>query len=231
MDYVNKRKISQWAEEERPREKLLLKGRNALSNVELLAILIGSGPKNETAVDVARHLLNRCNGSLHQLALQTAEQLKAVRGIGDAAAARIGASLELGRRKRAEKPEAKTKLQSSDDVFELIQEDLADLTHEEFWVVLLNNSNVVIKKICISKGGFSRTVADPKKVFSLALENRSSAIIVCHNHPSGNIKPSDEDLSLTKKLVNAGILLDMPVIDHIIVGSENFFSFVDNGLL
>ena len=223
--------IRQWAEDDRPREKMLLKGKSALSDAELIAILINSGNKNESAVDLAKRILHDAGDNLLQLSRMSIGDLMKYRGMGEAKAISIMAALELGKRRRESEALEKIKLTSSRDAFELIQSDLSDLTHEEFWLLLLNNAQQLIRKVCISQGGFTGTVADPKKIFKLALENSACHIILAHNHPSGNLKPSDNDIKLTKKLKEAGAFLEMPVLDHIIVGEEKYFSFADEGLM
>jgi DNA repair protein RadC len=223
--------IRQWAEDDRPREKMLLKGKSALSDAELIAILINSGNKNESAVDLAKRILHDAGDNLLQLSKLSIGDLMKYRGMGEAKAISIMAALELGKRRRESEALEKIKLTSSRDAFELIQSDLTDLTHEEFWLLLLNNAQQLIRKVCISQGGFTGTVADPKKIFKLALENSACHVILAHNHPSGNLKPSDNDIKLTKKLKEAGAFLEMPVLDHIIVGEEKYFSFADEGLM
>jgi DNA repair protein RadC len=223
--------ISKWAEGDRPREKLLLKGKHSLSDAELLAILMGSGSKNESAVDLAKKILKSSNNNLIELSRLGVKDLVKFKGVGEAKAISIIAALELGKRRRSEEALEKKKISSSTDVFEYFAGILGDAHYEAFYILLLNRANKVMREIQISEGGFSGTVADPKKIFKLALENNASAIILCHNHPSGNIKPSDADLKLTSKLKNAGEMLDLPVIDHIILGEENYYSFADEGTL
>lgn len=223
--------IKQWAEEDRPREKLLLKGKNALSDAELIAILISSGNKNETAVELAKRILASVNNDLNQLAKLNLTDLMKFNGIGEAKAITIAAALELGRRRKESTEEKKIKIGSSKNAYEAINDVLSDLPHEEFWVLYLNRKNEVIKKENISKGGIVGTVADGKIIFKHAVNHLASAIILCHNHPSGNLKPSDADIKLTKKLKEIGQLMDTPVVDHIIIGNNNYFSFADENLL
>lgn len=223
--------IKSWAEEDRPREKLLLKGKNALSDAELIAILIGSGNKNETAVELAKRILASVNNDLNQLAKLNLTDLMQFNGIGEAKAISIAAALELGRRRKESIEEKKIKITSSKTAYEAISDVLSDLPHEEFWVLYLNRKNEVIKRENISKGGITGTVADGKIIFKNAVNALASAVVLCHNHPSGNLKPSQADIQLTKKMKEIGVLMDTPVIDHIIVGNNNYFSFADENLL
>lgn len=226
-----KTSIRQWAEDDRPREKLIIKGRAILSNAELIAILISSGNNEESAVELAKRILKQVNGNLIELSKLNVNDLMKFKGIGEAKAVSIIASLELGARRRASEVVDKKKITGSRDVFELFQDVFNGLTHEEFWVLLMNRANGVIKKVSVSEGGMAGTVADPKKIYKMALDNNAASIVLCHNHPSGNIKPSEADITLTKKLKNAGEFLEMPVLDHIIIGDEKYFSFADEGIL
>ena len=223
--------IHEWAEDDRPREKLLLKGKHSLSDAELIAILMGSGSKSESAVDLAKRILNASKDNLIELSKLSVQDLIKFKGVGEAKAISIIAALELGKRRRREGALDKKKIGSSIDVFEYFAGIIGDANYEAFYILLLNRANKVIREIQISEGGFSGTVADPKKIFKMALEQNASAIILCHNHPSGNIKPSDADIKLTHKLKNAGEMLDLPVIDHIILGEENYYSFADENTL
>jgi len=223
--------IRAWAEDDRPREKLMLKGRAALSDAELIAILIGSGNQEETAVELSKRILNSVNFKLKDLGKSSVSELIKFKGIGEAKAISIVAALELGRRRRDEEGMEKVKIGSSKDVFEHFHGTLGDLQHEEFWVLLLDRANKVIGRSKISQGGVSGTVADPKLIFKKAIEQLASGIILCHNHPSGNLKPSEADIKLTKKLKSAGDSLDIPVLDHLIVTDEGYFSFADESLL
>lgn len=224
-------RIPQWAEEDRPREKLMLKGRSALSDAELLAILLGTGIKSMSAVDLAKHLLQSVNFDLNELARCSVHDLIKFRGIGHAKAITIVSALEFGKRRKDAGSVAKPRITSSGDVFELMHSELQDLPHEEFWVVILNRANRVIRKWKISSGGISGTVADPRLIFKTALDLYASSIILVHNHPSGAVKPSQADISLTRKLKQAGELLEIPVLDHIIYGEKEYFSFADEGML
>lgn len=223
--------IKSWAEEDRPREKLLLKGRAALSDAELIGILIGSGTTKLTAVDVAKIILSAVNNDLNELAKLSVNDLTKHPGIGEAKAISIVSALELGRRRKETASAAKTKITCSTDIYQYIRPQLLDLPHEEFWVILLNRANVVMKKLPVSTGGVAGTVADPKIIFKQAIESLASAIILVHNHPSGNLKPSSADITLTKKMKEAGAFLDLPILDHIIFADSGYYSFADEGVL
>lgn len=224
--------IKSWAEDDRPREKLLNKGKHALSDAELIAILLGTGCKGESALELARRILHKSAGNLLELSrLSVPEMVRDFRGVGDAKAVTLIAALELGNRKRSSGALIRDKVSSSQDAFEYLRGFMGDSNYEEFWILILNRANHIKNKICISEGGFSGTIADPKKIFKIALENGGSSLILAHNHPSGNTRPSDADIGLTKRLKEAGRLLEMPIIDHIILGEEKYFSFADEGLL
>ena len=223
--------IKHWAEEDRPREKLQLKGKKALSDSELIGILIGSGTTDLTAVDLAKQILADSNNDLNLLAKKSVADLMKFKGIGEAKAINIVSALELGRRrKEVGFPEA-SQIRESSDVFNYMHQHLKDLSHEEFWVLLLNRANRIIKAKSVSTGGISGTVADPKIIFKIALDHTASGIILVHNHPSGNLKPSEADKKLTKKIAASGSFLDIPVLDHIIYTDYGFFSFADESLL
>ena len=224
-------KIRELAEDDRPREKLVLKGRAQLSNAELLAILIGSGNRSETAVQLSQRILNSINDNLSELSKMGVDELSQFKGVGEAKALSIIAALELSRRKNEQSSSSLSTISSSHDAFQLAKPFLSDLYHEEFWVILLNRANRFIEIKNISKGGVSGTVADSKLIFKAALTKLSSSIILCHNHPSGNLKPSKADLILTKKLVEGGKNLDIAVLDHLIIGNNSYFSFADQGLI
>jgi DNA repair protein RadC len=223
--------IKTWAEEDRPREKLSLKGKNALSDAELVAILIGSGNKNESAVELSKKILASINNNLNKLGKLSINDLTQFNGIGEAKAISIIAALELGRRRKDSEIEKRLIIKSSKDAYNIIADVLSDLPHEEFWVLYLNRKNEVLKKENISKGGVSGTIADSKIIFKSAIEQLASSIILCHNHPSGNLNPSAADISLTKKLKETGIMLDTPVLDHLIIGEKDYFSFADENLM
>ena len=223
--------IKTWAEEDRPREKLTLKGKNTLSDAELIAILIGSGNKKESAVELSKKILAAINNDLNKLGKLSVTDLTQFNGIGEAKAISIIAALELGRRRKYSEVEKRPIIKSSKDAYNVIVDVLSDIPHEEFWVLYLNRKNEVIKKENISKGGISGTIADSKIIFKSAIEQLASAIILCHNHPSGSLKPSSADLSLTKKLKETGTILDTPVLDHLIIGEKAYFSFADENLM
>lgn len=223
--------IRNWAEDDRPREKLLLKGKSALSDAELIAILIGSGNRHESAVALSKRILMSVGSNLIELSKLSVADLEKFNGVGIAKALSIIAALELGRRRRESEVMERKSIHSSRDVFELMQSALIDNIYEEFWIVLLNRANKVTGKYSISEGGIAGTVADPRKIYKLALENNATGIVLCHNHPSGNVRPSDADIKLTRKLKDAGLLLDIQIIDHVIIGDEKYFSFADEGIL
>lgn len=223
--------ILSWAEEDRPREKLILKGKAALSDAELIGILIGSGTRAMSAVDLSKIILNNVSNNLNELAKLSVNDLQQFKGIGEAKAIAIVSALELGRRRKESQFIQKPKITCSKDAYEIIKPELMDLSYEVFWILLLNRANQVIKKCQISAGGISGTVADPKIIFKTALEHLCSAIILVHNHPSGNLKPSAADISLTKKMKESGNLLEIPVLDHIIFTDNGYLSFADEGLL
>ncbi len=223
--------ISQWAEDDRPREKLLHKGATAVSDAELIAILIGSGNRNKSAVQLSQEILQGYKNNLINLSTASVKDLMKYNGIGEAKAISIIAALELGRRRRYSEAQEKKSITNSQTAYEIIYSVLSDKTSEEFWMICLNRANHVIDRVCISEGGFSGTVADPRKIFKTALENYSAGIILCHNHPSGNVKPSHQDIKLTEKLTKAGNVLEVKVMDHIIIGLEKYYSFADEGLI
>jgi DNA repair protein RadC len=224
-------RIPQWAEDDRPREKLLMKGRASLSDAELLAILIGTGTKALSALDLAKQVLQYADQNLNNLARLSVHDLIKIKGIGQAKAISIVSAIELGRRKKEAPPSSKPRITCSNDAVELIKSNLLDLNHEEFWILILNRANYMMKKIQISRGGISGTVADPKIIFKSALEFGGSSIILIHNHPSGNLKPSQADIALTKNLKEAGKFMEIPILDHIIVSDNCYFSLADEGLM
>lgn len=222
--------ITHWSEDDKPREKLMLKGKSALSDAELIAILIGSGSRNESAVELSKRILNSVNNNLNALGKLSISQLIDFKGIGEAKAISIIAALELGRRRRTEDAVELIKITSSKMIFEIMQPIIGELAHEEFWIVYLNNSNKIISKSQLSKGGITGTLVDVRLVFKNALEMGATALILCHNHPSGTLIPSDADKHITKKLKIAGDSLEIKVLDHLIVTEANYFSFVDEGI-
>jgi len=224
-------KITDWAVEDRPREKLIQKGIASLSDAELLAILISSGTKDKSAVDLGRELLSVANNNLNSLGKLTIADLKKLRGIGTAKAVTITAALELGRRRKLTEVQDVPQIRSSKDIADIFQPLLSDLLHEEFWILFLNRSNKVINKMKLSQGGISGTVTDVRIVMKTAIEYLASGIIVCHNHPSGNLNPSESDTKITQKIKEAGNLMDIQLLDHIIISDKDYYSFADNGLL
>ena len=224
--------IKSWAEGDRPREKLVNKGRSALSDAELIAILIGSGSRNESAVELSKRILNTIDNKLDSLARLGINELKEFSGMGEAKALSIIAALELGRRRSSSIIDSDSmRIKSSSDAYRFLRAELEDLQQEEFWMLLLNRSNVVIKKFQVSRGGLSSTIVDPKIVFKIALSSGATGIILAHNHPSGLVNPSEEDRILTKRLKEGANLLDIAILDHIIVGVNIYFSFADERLL
>lgn len=222
--------IKHWAEDDKPREKLMLKGKQALSDAELIAILIGSGSRNESAVSLSKRILASVENNLTSLGKLSLKQLMEFKGIGEAKAITIAAALELGRRRRAEETLDLKKITSSKAVFEIMQPIIGELPHEEFWVLYLNNSNKVVYKSQLSKGGITGTVVDVRLIFKIALEQNATSIILTHNHPSGKLMASDADKEVTKKLKLAGDQLDIKVLDHIIITEKSYLSFQDEGI-
>ncbi len=223
--------IKSWSKQDRPREKMIEKGPSALSESELITILLGSGSASEGADVLARKILTFGNNDLAILARMPYSDLCKIKGIGPAKAVTLVAAFELGRRRRSLEVRQKKKIESSRDVFEYFIQNLGDLAHEEFWLMNLNRNNQVLSLRKISEGGWHSTIVDPKKVFARALEEKASAIIVAHNHPSGNLQPSQEDRKITQKLRRCGIDLELPVLDHLIIASHGYFSFADEGIL
>ncbi|MCB0375009.1 MAG: DNA repair protein RadC [Sinomicrobium sp.] len=223
--------IKDWCENDRPREKLLDKGRHVLTNAELIAILIGSGTGSENAVDLSKRILKSVGNNLNELGKCSVTHLTRFKGIGNAKAITIAAALELGRRRRAEEALEKVDIASSASVFELMQPVIGELPHEEFWIVYVNNSNKVIQTFQLSKGGITGTLVDIRLVLKNALEFGATAIILAHNHPSGSLKPSVADKQITRKLKTASESMDIKILDHIIVTESSYFSFADEGLL
>lgn len=223
--------IKKWAEDDRPREKLLQKGKLSLSDSELIAILLGSGSKNESAVELSKKILASVQNNLNQLGKLSVQQLCKFKGIGPAKAVGIVAALELGRRRRLEEALEQKKISSSQSVFEIMQPIIGELPHEEFWILYLNNSNKVIEQFQISKGGITGTLVDVRITLRKALEVGAVSLILVHNHPSGNLKASEADKQLTKKLKTASESLDIKVLDHLIVTEKSYLSFADEGLL
>jgi DNA repair protein RadC len=231
MKKNTKSSIKDWAEDDRPREKLLHKGPATLSHAELIAILIGSGNQDESAVELSKRILNDVNDNFAGLARLTISDLRNYKGIGEAKAISIAAALEIGRRRSISEIGDKTQVKDSKTAFVLLQKELGDLNYENFCIILLNRANKVLKTVRISDGGITGTVVDQRKVFKIALDHNATSIILGHNHPSGQLTPSDADLQLTKKLKEAGNILDLPVLDHIIIGDGKYYSFADEGIM
>ena len=223
--------IKHWAEDDRPREKLITKGKQTLSDAELIAILIASGSRNETAVQLSQRILASHSNNLNELAKLSINDLKKFKGIGEAKAITVIAALELGRRRKEVDVQKQDVVKTSKDAYAHIAPKLSDLPHEEFWILLLNRSNKIIRTELVGRGGVSGTVADVRLILKSAVEHLASSIVLSHNHPSGNLQPSKEDINLTQKVKQAAALFDIQVIDHIIVGDANYYSFADEGLL
>lgn len=223
--------IKNWSQDDQPREKLRDKGKAALSDAELVAILIGSGSKEESAVTLCQRILASVDNNLSELGKLSIKQLMEFKGIGEAKAITIAAALELGRRRRGEEALERKKITSSTSVFELMQPVIGELPHEEFWIVYLNNSNKVIQKNQLSKGGITGTLVDVRLALKTALEVGATGIILTHNHPSGTLKPSTADKQLTQKLNTAAQSLDIKVLDHLIITEKAYFSFADENML
>lgn len=223
--------IKSWSEEDRPREKLLLKGREVLSDAELIAILIRSGNREKSAVQLSRDILRDAGDNLHELARWDIDNLLKYKGIGEAKAISIVAALELGRRKLNTEPVKNPQITCSTDAYKLIYPLLADLNHEEFWVLYLNKNNKVISKKKISSGGVSATVVDNRIILKSAINQLATGLILVHNHPSGNLKPSDADKRVTEGLNNACAMFDISLLDHLIISQEGYYSFNDEGLM
>ena len=223
--------IKSWAEADRPREKLISRGRTSLTEAELIGILIGSGTRELSAVDLAKQILAHVENDLNDLAKLSIKELQKFKGIGEAKAISIVSALELGRRRKEEGIAVKPQIDSPQAAYDFMKPDLLDLEKEEFWVILLNRANFVIKKVSISSGGVSGTAVDPKLIYKHAIDCLASGIVLVHNHPSGNLKPSHPDHQITKKLIEAGRFFELPILDHIIFGNNGFYSFKDEGYL
>ena len=223
--------IKSLAEDDRPREKLNNLGRNNLSDAELIAIVLGSGNQEETAVQLAQRLLGDYKNNLNTLARASMHELKKYKGIGSVKAANLIATFELGRRRGESSEIQKVKITTSNSAYQLFVQKLSDLAHEEFWILLLDRANQVIKEQNLSKGGIAGTVVDVRLICKSAIENAASGVIIAHNHPSGQVNPSDQDKQITRKLKEAFNLLEISLLDHIIVGEGKYFSFADEGLL
>ena len=231
MTRYNSNTIKNWAVEDRPREKLLSRGTESLSDAELIAILIGSGTKDRSAVELAREILNSAGNNLHELGKLSVRDFINFKGIGKVKALHILSALEIGRRRNRTEVNSKQKISSSKDAFQFFQSTLGDLPHEEFWVLILNRSNQVIDKVRISQGGISGTVIDTRLILRSAIEKLASGIILCHNHPSGNLQPSEPDKKITEKIKIAANYMEINLLDHLIIADKNYFSFADEGIL
>lgn len=223
--------IKNWADDDRPREKLVQKGSFVLSDAELIAILIGSGSRNESAVELSKRILASVDNNLNELGKLSVNQLMRFKGIGEAKAVTIAAALEMGRRRRLEDTSKIIKIQSSFDAFELLYPLIGELPHEEFWIVYLNNSNKVVHKAQLSKGGITGTLVDVRLVLKQALEIGAVGIILAHNHPSGTLLPSTADKQITQRLKTAADALDIKILDHLILAQQEYVSFADKGIL
>ncbi|GAE65664.1 DNA repair protein RadC [Chryseobacterium indologenes] len=219
------------AEDDRPREKFLQKGKNSLSDSELLAIIMGSGNKEESSVELARRILTSVNNNWHQLSLLSVKDLMKFKGIGEAKAISIASALEIGRRRAGQEIPEKSIIGNSHDAYAILKNQLSDLRTEEFWAIFLNNSNKVIHIAQLTHGGISQAIVDVRILFKIALEHFSTGVIIAHNHPSGSVKPSRDDLNITQKIKEAGQTLTIQLLDHIIITQDSYFSFSDSGLL
>lgn len=223
--------IKYWAEEDRPREKLILKGKNSLSDAELLAIIIGSGNREISAVGLCRNILASCNQDLEKLGKMTIADLMQFNGIGEAKAIGIIAALELGKRRQHLPAKEIFRIKNSKDIYQVMLPIFQDLYHEEFWILTLNRSNTIIRKIKLSSGGVVGTVVDPRIIFNHALQDTATSIVLAHNHPSGNKTPSDADIEITKKIKEGAEILDIVLIDHLIIINNDYFSFADESII
>ncbi|MCW3085876.1 MAG: hypothetical protein JWP12_3242 [Bacteroidetes bacterium] len=223
--------IKAWAEDDRPREKLLGKGRQVLSEAELIAILIGSGSRSETAVELSKRILGTVENNLNSLGKLSIQELTQFKGIGEAKAISIVAAMELGRRRKEAEIVKNEKIITSKDAYGIMKPIMQDLPHEEFWLLMLNRANKLIKKELVSRGGVSGTVVDTKIIFKTAIEQYASSIIICHNHPSGNLRPSDADIRITKNIKEAGKIMEITLVDHLIITDSGYYSFADEGMV
>ena len=228
---MNRLTIKFWALDDRPREKLIAKGKAVLTDAELIAILIGSGNRSESAVTLSKRILSFVENSINQLAALSVNQLMQFKGIGEAKAISIVTALELGKRRHFEHRLDKAKIRSSKDVCAILQPEIGELDHEEFWVLYLDNANKVLAKKQISKGGLTATMVDVRILFKKAVELSAVAVIIGHNHPSGKLKPSEADNFLTQKIKESGEILDVKLLDHLIITQKDYFSFADNDML
>ncbi|GGG65065.1 RadC family protein [Epilithonimonas arachidiradicis] len=223
--------IKSLAEDDRPREKFLLKGKAAVSDSELLAIIMGSGNREESAVELARRILNSVENNWHRLSQLSIKDLMKFKGVGEAKAISIATALEIGNRKSQQEVLERQQISSSKDIFEILQPHLSDLPTEEFWAVFLNHQNKILYKTCLFRGGIASSVADVRIIFKTALEHFSTRIVIAHNHPAGSLKPSQQDITITNKIKDAGKLLEIELLDHIIIAHNKFYSFKEEGIL
>jgi DNA repair protein RadC len=223
--------IKNWAVEDRPREKMLLKGIQSLSNAELIAVMIRSGSRDQSAVDLARQVLYTAGNDLDKLGRYDVHELKKIKGIGEAKAVTILAALELGRRRMSSSADDGGRITCSSDIFNLMYPLVGDIAYEEFWIIMLSRSNKPVEKKKISQGGISGTVTDIRIIMKSAIDNLSCSLVLCHNHPSGNIKPSEADISITRKIKESAGMMDITLLDHVIIAGRNYFSFADEGMI
>jgi DNA repair protein RadC len=228
---MEKSSIKSWAEDDRPREKLILRGKNNLSDSELLAILLGSGTREKSALELAKEMLSKHQFNLNEFCKQCLTELTAFKGIGNAKAITILAAIELGNRRLVEGREKRKKVTSSKDVFDYLYASFYGLNHEEFYAVFLNRKNEILATEQLSKGGLTQTIVDGKVLFKMALDKKAASLILCHNHPSGNLSPSDQDIHITKSLNSFGKMIDLPILDHLIFADNSYFSFTDKNIL
>jgi DNA repair protein RadC len=231
MEEYRKLGIKEWAVEDRPREKMLYRGMAALSDAELLAILIRSGNREDTAVELSRKILSDVKNNLHELSKKNFEELSKYKGIGEAKAISILAAMELGRRRNQSTALELDKITCSNDVANFLRPLMGDQDHEVFWVLFLNRQNKITEKHQISEGGITGTVIDVRRILKMALEKTATSLIIAHNHPSGNLDPSESDRKITRQLKESGALMEVPLLDHLIITQSGYFSFADEGLL
>ncbi|MCK9339401.1 MAG: DNA repair protein RadC [Bacteroidales bacterium] len=230
-EYKNRLPITAWSLSDRPREKYIAQGSQALSNTELIAILLRNGTKDQSAVDIAKRLLASTNNNINRLADLSVSELMKIKGIGQVKAITLHAAFEIGRRRRAEVVEVKKKINCSEDVLELMQTKIAELSHEEFWTIFVNNNSTFLDMKKIGEGGWTATIVDVRMIISRAIEKHATGIIICHNHPSGRLTPSDADICLTDQIQQATSLMNIQLIDHLIIHKDNYYSFYAEGLL
>lgn len=219
------------ADDDQPREKFLLKGKNALSDSELLAVILGSGNRNESAVELSRRILESVGNNWHQLSLLSISDLMKFNGIGEAKAISVAVALEIGRRRATQEIPERAQIKSADDVFKILHPVMGDLRTEEFWVIYVNQNNKVLYKERISQGGISGTIVDVRLIMKTAIEQMATGIFIAHNHPSGNLRPSQEDIKMTKQIHEAGKIMNITLIDHLIITQDSFYSFANENLI